>query len=89
MLFSMAGTRPDPAVSVPSEKPAMPEATAVAEPEEEPPGTQSGTTGLRGVPCGLRVPFSPVANWSRLALPSSMAPAASSRATTGASSAGV
>ena len=43
----------------------------------------------RGVPKGLRVPLSPVANWSRLTLPSSTAPAASSLATTGASSAGV
>jgi hypothetical protein len=50
MLQAMAGTRPDPAVSVPSEKAAIPAATAAAEPEEEPPGMQSGTTGLRGVP---------------------------------------
>ena len=39
MLLSAAGTRPEPAVSVPSAKAAMPCATATAEPEEEPPGT--------------------------------------------------
>jgi hypothetical protein len=33
----MAGTRPDPAVSVPNEKLARPKATETAEPAEEPP----------------------------------------------------
>ena len=39
MLPKAAGTRPEPAVSVPSAKRTMPAATAQAEPEEEPPGT--------------------------------------------------
>jgi hypothetical protein len=37
MLPSAAGTRPEPAVSVPSEKLTWPAATATAEPELEPP----------------------------------------------------
>ena len=36
-LLKAAGTRPDPAVSVPREKLASPRATATAEPELEPP----------------------------------------------------
>ena len=35
----MAGTRPEPAVSVPNEKLASPRATATAEPADEPPDT--------------------------------------------------
>ena len=37
MLFNAAGTRPEPAVSVPSEKLTCPNATARAEPALEPP----------------------------------------------------
>ena len=37
MLLNAAGTRPEPAVSVPSEKGTMPRATTDAEPELEPP----------------------------------------------------
>ena len=37
MLLNAAGTRPEPAVSVPSEKRTSPAATATAEPELEPP----------------------------------------------------
>ena len=37
MLLNAAGTRPDPAVSVPSAKLASPVATATAEPELDPP----------------------------------------------------
>ena len=47
---NMAGTRPDPAVSVPRAKGTMPAATAQAEPEEEPPGTRAGSNTLRGIP---------------------------------------
>ncbi len=39
MLPNAAGTRPDPAVSVPSANGTMPAATAQAEPDDEPPGT--------------------------------------------------
>jgi hypothetical protein len=83
-----AGTRPEPAVSVPMPMSAMPSATATAEPELEPPDTYSGRHASRTAPCGLRVPTSPVANWSRFVLPRTTAPAATSRATAGAVSVG-
>src|SRR5205823_11758852 len=50
MLVNDAGTRPDPAVSVPSAKATSPTATATAEPELEPPGMKSESNGLRGTP---------------------------------------
>ena len=75
--------RPEPAVSVPTPRSAMPSATATAEPELDPPPTSSGTR-VRTTPYGERVPTRPVANWSRLVLPSTTAPAATSRATAGA-----
>ena len=82
--LSAGGTRPDPAVSVATVKGTSPSATASAEPELEPPEISSCPKTLRGIGYGVRVPFSPVANWSRLFLPISMAPASSSRWTTGA-----
>ena len=42
MLLKPAGTRPEPAVSVPSAKLTSPAETATAEPELEPPGTKAG-----------------------------------------------
>ena len=78
MPFSAAGTRPEPAVSVPSANAAMPRATATAEPEEEPPGTIAGSSALRGTGYGVRTPTRPVANWSRLVLPRQIAPASRS-----------
>ena len=48
ILFSAAGTRPEPAVSVPSENATRPRATATAEPELEPPGGSAGSIALRG-----------------------------------------
>ena len=50
MLFEPAGTRPEPAVSVPSANGTSPAATATAEPELEPPGMSSRIEGLRGIP---------------------------------------
>jgi hypothetical protein len=46
----LAGTRTEPPVSVPKAKSASPQATAEAEPLDEPPGTRSGAAGLSGVP---------------------------------------
>src|SRR5579871_63385 len=86
MLLSIAGTRPDPAVSVPSENATDPAATETAEPELEPPEMYWELNTERGAPYGERVPLSPVANWSRLVLPITIAPAATSLETTGASS---
>src|SRR5450432_3306051 len=50
MLLKAAGTRPEPAVSVPRVKLTWPRATARAEPELEPPVTKPGLNGLRGTP---------------------------------------
>src|SRR5205807_10063055 len=50
MLLNAAGTRPEPAVSVPSASGTSPAATATADPELEPPGTSTGLNGLRGTP---------------------------------------
>ena len=86
--LSAAGTRPDPAVSVPSANATTPAATATALPELDPPAIRSPPKTLSGAPYGLRVPFSPVANWSRLVLPTAMAPASSSSRTPVASTAG-
>src|SRR6476646_10619959 len=50
MLPNAAGTRPDPAVSVPRANGTMPVATATPDPELDPPGTTAESNGLRGVP---------------------------------------
>ena len=62
MLPNAAGTRPDPAVSVPSAIGTIPAATATADPDDDPPGTSAASNTLRGTPYGLRVPTRPVAN---------------------------
>src|SRR5262245_803614 len=81
MLLNPAGTRPEPAVSLPSASGTKPAATAIAEPELDPPGISAGSNRLRAMPWGVRTPTRPVANWSRLVLPMTMAPAARRRAT--------
>src|SRR5829696_7490807 len=81
MLLRPAGTRPDPAVSVPRAKLTSPRATATAEPALDPPGTIVGSKQFRGTGYGVRTPTRPVANWSRLALPIRIAPAAINRST--------
>ena len=65
-----------------------PEATATAEPELEPPETMSLPNTLRGMPYGERTPTRPVANWSRLVLPTTIAPASRTRCTAVADSSG-
>ena len=47
-LFKAAGTRPEPAVSVPSAKLTSPRATATPEPELDPPGTMAGSKAFFG-----------------------------------------
>ncbi len=89
MLLKPAGTRPEPAVSVPSAKATSPRETTTAEPELDPPLIRSASKVLLGRPYGERAPTSPVANWSRLVLPRQTAPASISRATTAASRCGV
>ncbi len=48
--LAAAGTRPDPAVSVPRARVTRPAATATAEPLLDPPGTRVGSSTLRAVP---------------------------------------
>src|ERR1700677_2285481 len=82
MPHSAAGWRMEPPVSVPSAHGARPAATAAALPPEEPPGTRVRSHGLS---TGPNAEFSfeePIANSSWLVLPSRLAPAACSRATT-------
>ena len=62
MAVHAAGTRPEPAVSVPSAKSTRPRATATAEPLLDPPGIERASNGLTGMPYGERVPTKPVAN---------------------------
>ena len=50
ILLNMAGTRPDPAVSVPRLAGTIPAATATADPELDPPGMRRAFSGLRGTP---------------------------------------
>ena len=50
MLLSMAGTRPEPAVSVPNASGTSPADTATADPELEPPGINSPCIALVGMP---------------------------------------
>lgn len=89
MPLKAAGTRPEPAVSVPSARSTMPRATATADPELEPPLILAGSRAPRTAPYGERVPTRPVANWSRFVVPRTRAPAARRRATAGASPSGV
>jgi len=48
--WKAAGTRPEPAVSVPNENAHSPAATAEALPELDPPGRNSASIALRGTP---------------------------------------
>ena len=79
--FIAAGTRPDPAVSVPSAKGTSPAATATADPELDPPEMSRPPKTLSQAPNGERTPVSPVANWSRFVFPTRIAPASSRRRT--------
>src|SRR6478736_894727 len=66
-----AGTRPEPAVSVPRATSAMPAATATADPLDEPPGINlcRPLKRFRGVPKYSFNPDPPNANSVRLVLP--------------------
>ena len=78
---SDAGWRIEPPVSVPIAHGARPAATAAAEPPLEPPGTRDSSHGFR---TGPKPEFSvdePIANSSMLVLPSTGAPACTSRST--------
>ena len=49
-LWKAAGTRPEPAVSVPSAKLTQPAAVATEEPELEPPEMKAGSKAFRHAP---------------------------------------
>src|SRR3954464_3343461 len=77
-----AGWRVEPPVSDPRARGLKPAATAAELPPDDPPGTRVGSCGLR---VGPKAEFSvdePMANSSRLVLPTTTAPAATTRSTT-------
>ena len=87
MPQKLAGWRIEPPVSVPIAASAARAATAAAEPPEEPPGTSGRLSpgrrhGLSTAPKPLVVFEEPMANSSRLVLPSITAPACQSLAVT-------
>ena len=77
-----AGSLIEQPVSVPIPRSQRPPAIAAALPLEEPPVVRPGLTGLCTVPYQSFVPSTPHANSARFALPTTAAPAASTRATT-------
>src|SRR3954471_12444314 len=78
---SAAGWRIDPPVSEPKLSGLNPAATAAALPPREPPGTRDGSCGLRVGPNAEFSVDEPMANSSRLVLPTTTAPASASRDT--------
>jgi hypothetical protein len=79
--LNAAGTRTEPEVSVPTASGAIPTATATAAPEEDPPGTRPGSSGLTGVPKCRLMPSPENANSLRLVLPTVTTPRSSTRRT--------
>src|SRR2546428_10064571 len=83
-----AGSRSEPPRSVPWARGPSPVARATAPPPVEPPGVRAGFHGLRVTPKTALNVLAPAPNSGVLVLPTTMAPAAFSRATTSASSSG-
>src|SRR5918997_5991859 len=75
----------EPPVSLPRPTAANPAATAAALPPLDPPATRDVSCGLRVTPNALFSVLDPIANSSRLVLPTTTAPAAASFSTTVAS----
>ena len=88
MPQNAAGMRIEHPKSVPWAIGSMPEATATAEPPEEPAGLKAGFHGLRVGPNSTLLVLAPQANSGVLVLASTMAPAALRRRTASASSSG-
>src|SRR5918995_3055526 len=82
MPQSAAGCLIEPPVSEPSAHGARPPETAAAEPPREPPGTRSGSHGLREGPKAEFSVEEPIANSSVFVLPSSESLASLQRAAT-------
>src|SRR3989442_13438787 len=72
----------EPPVSEPSAHGVRPADTAAADPPPDPPGTRSGSHGLRDGPKAEFSVDEPIANSSVLVLPRSWSPAALQRAAT-------
>jgi len=70
-----AGTRIDPAVSVPRAKSTKLPATADADPDDDPPQYRLGSAELSGALPSPTSPISEYASWSILAMPLKLAPA--------------
>src|SRR5919107_5928099 len=85
MPQNAAGCRTEPPVSEPRAIGTIPEATATAEPPDEPPGTRSGAIGFFVGPYALCSVDEPIANSSMFVLPNGIAPASRRRFTTVAS----
>src|SRR4029453_14502768 len=71
---SAAGCLVEPPVSEPSAQGARPAATAAAEPPDEPPGTRSGSQGLRVGPNAEFSVYEPLPNPSMLVFPRRVLP---------------
>ena len=82
-----AGMRTEPPVSVPRATSASPSATATAEPDEEPPGTRPGSSGLTGVPVCSLTPSANQHSSLRFVLPMTRPPDRRTAATQAASAA--
>src|SRR5438105_1974110 len=80
-----AGTRIDPAPSVPTAIGPRPAATAAAAPPLEPPGVCPRLHGLRALPVRMESPVAFQPKSGAVVLPNTMAPAARTRSTTTAS----
>ena len=77
-----AGMRTEPSPSVPCATGTSPAATAAADPPDDPPGVRRRSHGLRAIPNALSV-NGKIDNSGRLVSPTTTAPAARRRATTG------
>ena len=88
MPLAAAGIRTEPPVSEPRLPNAARKATAAPEPLDEPPAMQDGSIALRQSPQAALWPVAPSANSAMLSDPMENAPAAASRCTTVAESAG-
>ena len=82
-----AGLSMEPMVCVPSATGTIPQATAAAEPLEDPPGTSRGSSGFTGVPDQAFTPWPDQHSSVRLVLPTILAPDRRAVLTTGASAA--
>src|SRR5690625_5535473 len=76
--LSAAGIRIEPAVSVPTAAPAMPSATATADPPLDPPAINDGSRAFFTGPAKLTSPVVPNENWWACVLPTTLAPRATS-----------